>query len=120
MRVYNVCLKATMLHKALPTAFLTETDENGYYSLDSVPDGTYALEAFHEKSGKRLLVQGVKVTEDDSLAVSDTLRAPGVVKIEGLDSFEEGATGVATVLGTTIHRTVKVSHSVIVVDSLWS
>ncbi len=104
--------------KALPTAFVTETDENGYYSLDSVPDGTYALEAFHEKSGKRLLVQGVKVTEDDSLAVSDTLRAPGVVKIKGPGSLEEGATGVATVLGTTIHRTVKVSHSVIVVDSL--
>ncbi len=104
--------------KALPTAFITETDENGYYSLDSVPDGTYALEAFHEKSGKRLLVQGIKVTEDDSVAVSDTLRTPGVVKIEGSDIFEEGATGVATVFGTTIHRMVKVSHSMIVVDSL--
>ena len=104
--------------KALPPAFVTETDENGYYSLDSVPDGTYALEAFHEKSGKRLLVQRIKVTEDDSVAVSDTLRAPGVLKIEGSDNFEEGATGVATVFGTTIRRAVKISHSVMVVDSL--
>ena len=78
-----------MTDAELPAAYSTETDKNGHYRLDSVPDGTYALEAFHAQSGQRLLVRGVKVAEDDSVAVSDTLRAPGVVKLELVDSYNE-------------------------------
>jgi hypothetical protein len=70
-----------MTDSVLPATYSTETDKDGRYRLDSVPDGTYALEAYHAQSGKRLLVRGVKVAEDDSVAVSDTLRAPGVVKL---------------------------------------
>ena len=102
----------------LPTAFTTETNADGAYSLNSIPAGTYAIEAYHEESGKRLLVQNVKVTEDDLLAVNDTLREPGIVKFEGVYDLEDGETGVATVLGTTIRRNIVVHGWTFVIDSL--
>ena len=92
-----------MAGDALPSAFVTETDANGHYRLDSVPDGTYALEAYHPESGERLLVQGINVVEDDLVTVDDTLRAPGVLKFELEDSYNEHKV-VATVKGTTIRR----------------
>lgn len=107
-----------MTGAVLPAAYSTETDNNGRYRLDSVPEGSFALEAFHEESGKRLLVQGVKVAEGDSVAVSDTLREPGNVKFEGVKEVLEGETGVAIVLGTTIRRDFVVHEQILVIDSL--
>ena len=102
----------------LPAAYSTETDKDGHYRLDSVPDGTYALEAYHVQSGKRLLVRGVKVSEDDSVAVNDTLRAPGVVKFELEDSYNEHKV-VVVVPGTTIRRETSIRNfHELVVDSL--
>ncbi len=107
-----------MTDAELTAAYSTETDDKGHYRLDSVPDGTYALEAFHAQSGKRLLVRGVKVAEDDSVAVSDTLRAPGVVKLELVDSYNEHKV-VVVVPGTTIRRETSIrDFHELVVDSL--
>lgn len=103
---------------ALPAAYSTETDKDGYYRLDSVPNGTYAIEAYHEKSGRRLLVQGVKVTEDDSVAVNDTLRAPGSAVLYVGDSIADGTSAVVTVLGTTILREATVREHKVFTDSL--
>ena len=107
-----------MAGDVLPTAFTTEANADGAYRLDSIPAGTYAIEAYHEESGKRLLVQNVKVAEDELLAVNDTLREPGIVKFEGVYDLEVGANGVATVLGTTIRRNVVVHEQTLVIDSL--
>lgn len=107
-----------MNDEALPAAYLTETDGKGYYRLDSVPDGTYAIEAYHEESGKRLLVQGVKVTEDDSIAVNDTLRSPGSAVLYVGDSIADGTSAVLTVLGTTILREAAVREHKVFTDSL--
>ena len=103
---------------ALPLSYSTETDSLGYYRLDSLPEGTYSVEAFHEKSGKRLLVQGVKVTEDDSVAVNDTLRVPGMAELYVNDSVKDGALVAVTVLGTTILRETTVQDKWVLVDSL--
>ena len=102
----------------LPAAYSTETDSTGYYSLDSIPAGTYAVEAFHEESGKRFLVQNVNVTEDDSIAVSDTLRAPGSVEIAFNSLIEDGTSAVVTIPGTTILRKVIVHGQKAIIDSL--
>jgi hypothetical protein len=102
----------------LPAAYSTETDSKGYYSLDSIPAGTYAVEAFHEESGKRLLVQNLSITEDDSVSVNDTLRDPGIIKFKGIGNLSDGATGIATVLGTTIHRNIIVHEHTLLIDSL--
>ncbi len=104
--------------ETLPSAFTTHADAAGAYSLDSIPDGIYAIEAYHEESGKRLLVQNIRITEDDSVAVGDTLRDPGIVKFEGVEDVSDGATGVAIVLGTTIRRDVVVHERTLVIDSL--
>ena len=102
----------------LPAAYTTETDSTGYYSLDSIPAGTYAVETFHEQSGKRFLVQNVSVTEDDSIAVSDTLRAPGSVEIAFNSLIEDGTSAVVTIPGTTILRKVIVHGQKAIIDSL--
>ena len=102
----------------LPAAYTTETDSTGYYSLDSIPAGTYAVETFHEESGKRFLVQNVSVTEDDSIAVSDTLRAPGSVEIAFNSLIEDGTSAVVTIPGTTILRKVTVFGQKAIIDSL--
>ena len=102
----------------LPAAYSTETDDDGYYRLDSVPNGTYAIEAYHEESGMRLLVQGVKVTEDDSVVVNDTLRAPGSAVVYVGDSIADGTSAVVTVLGTTILRESIVRGHNVFMDSL--
>lgn len=102
----------------LPAAYTTETDSTGYYSLDSIPAGTYAVETFHEESGKRFLVQNVSVTEDDSITVSDTLRAPGSVEIAFNSLIEDGTSAVVTIPGTTILRKVTVLGQKAIIDSL--
>ena len=102
----------------LPAAYTTETDDAGYYSLDSIPAGTYAVETFHEESGKRFLVQNVSITEDDSIAVSDTLRAPGSVEIAFNSLIEDGTSAVVTIPGTTILRKVTVLGQKAIIDSL--
>ncbi len=102
----------------LPAAYTTETDSTGYYSLDSIPAGTYAVETFHEESGKRFLVQNVSITEDDSIAVSDTLRAPGSVEIAFNSLIEDGTSAVVTIPGTTILRKVTVLGQKAIIDSL--
>jgi len=102
----------------LPRAFVTDADSNGNYALDSIPPGEYSLEAEHAHSGKVLLVQGLTVEEDGELALNDTLRETGEVKLLVPGVFDEGSTGVATVIGTTILRQVTVVDGKIVVDSL--
>ena len=102
----------------LPAAYTTETDSTGYYSLDSIPAGTYAVETFHEESGKRFLVQNVSITEDDSIAVSDTLRAPGSVEIAFNSLIEDGTSAMVTIPGTTILRKVIVHGQKAIIDSL--
>ena len=106
--------------ETLPSKYITEADSKGYFRLDSIPSGTYSLEAYHGESGKRLLVQGVAVSEDDSVAVNDTLRAPGVVKFEGdgASAFYEDEAFIVTVLGTTILRKIVAQQNVLVIDSL--
>ena len=102
----------------LTAEYMTEADSMGHFRLDSVPSGTYSLEAYHEESGERLLVQNIKVTEDDSVEVNDTLAVPGAIQFWLYDSLKEGSVGVATVLGTTILREVVVLDGKVLVDSL--
>lgn len=118
-KVQCVPQKFDATSETLPSKYMTEADSKGYFRLDSVPDGSYSLEAYHEKSGKRLLIQGVTVTENDSVAVNDTLYAPGAISFYlGKNSIEDGSVGVATVLGTTILREVVAHDGKVFVDSL--
>lgn len=101
----------------LPSTFKTETDINGAYRLDSIPAGFYALEAYHEESGKRLLVRNIEV-DSSSVDVSDTLFAPGAIDIALSGSVAEGTNAVVVVHGSTILRNVVVQNGKIFVDSL--
>ncbi|WP_298772581.1 LamG-like jellyroll fold domain-containing protein [uncultured Fibrobacter sp.] len=114
---YNI-LAASNAEQTLPSAFETETDENGNYEFDTIPSGSFSLEAFHQESGQMLLLQNLNAEEDEPLAVNDTLRNSGTVKLLVSGAFRENQSGEAIVIGTTIRRSVSVQNGKIVVDSL--
>ncbi|WP_163436594.1 LamG-like jellyroll fold domain-containing protein [Fibrobacter succinogenes] len=114
---YNI-VAASEADQVLPSAFETETDENGNYEFDTIPSGSFSLEAFHQESGQMLLVQDLSAEEDEPLAVNDTLRNSGTVKLLVSGAFRENQGGEAIVIGTTIRRRVSVQNGKIVVDSL--
>lgn len=114
---YNI-LAASNAEQTLPSAFETETDENGNYEFDTIPSGSFSLEAFHQESGQMLLLQNLNAEEDEPLAVNDTLRNSGMVKLLVSGAFRENQSGEAIVIGTTIRRSVSVQNGKIVVDSL--
>lgn len=114
---YNI-IAASEAEQVLPSAFETETDENGNYEFDSIPAGSFSLEAFHQESGQMLLVQNLSAEQDDPLTVNDTLQGPGTVKLLVSGAFRENQGGEAIVIGTTIRRRVSVQNGKIVVDSL--
>ncbi|OWV12186.1 LamG-like jellyroll fold domain-containing protein [Fibrobacter sp. UWB5] len=114
---YNI-VAASEADQVLPSAFETETDENGNYEFDTIPSGSFSLEAFHQESGQMLLVQDLSAEEDEPLAVNDTLRNSGTVKFLVSGAFRENQGGEAIVIGTTIRRRVSVQNGKIVVDSL--
>ncbi|WP_407450592.1 LamG-like jellyroll fold domain-containing protein [Fibrobacter sp.] len=114
---YNI-LAASNAEQTLPSAFETETDENGNYEFDTIPSGSFSLEAFHQESGQMLLLQNLNAEEDEPLAVNDTLRNSGTVKLLVSGAFRENQSGEAIVIGTTIRRSVSVQSGKIVVDSL--
>ena len=114
---YNI-IAASEAEQVLPSAFETETDENGNYEFDSIPSGSFTLEAFHQESGQMLLVQNLSAEQDGPLTVNDTLQGPGTVKLLVSGAFRENQGGEAIVIGTTIRRRVSVQNGKIVVDSL--
>ena len=114
---YNI-IAASEAEQVLPSAFETETDENGNYEFDSIPSGSFTLEAFHQESGQMLLVQNLSAEQDEPLTVNDTLQGPGTVKLLVSGEFRENQSGEAIVIGTTIRRSVSVQNGKIVVDSL--
>ena len=114
---YNI-IAASEVEQVLPSAFETETDENGNYEFDSIPSGSFTLEAFHQESGQMLLVQNLNAEQDEPLTVNDTLQGPGTVKLLVSGEFRENQSGEAIVIGTTIRRKVSVQSGKIVVDSL--
>ena len=114
---YNI-IAASEAEQVLPSAFETETDENGNYEFDSIPSGSFTLEAFHQESGQMLLVQNLSAEQDEPLTVNDTLQGPGTVKLLVSGEFRENQSGEAIVIGTTIRRGVSVQNGKIVVDSL--
>ena len=114
---YNI-VAASEAEQVLPSAFETETDENGNYEFDTIPSGSFSLEAFHQESGQMLLLQNLNAEEDEPLAVNDTLRNSGTVKLLVPGAFRENQSGEAIVIGTTIRRRVSVQNGKIVVDSL--
>jgi len=95
----------------------TIADTTGRYSFDSLPAGTYALEAFHEGSGTRLLVQHIAIENHGADTINRALQIPGTVRV-GMPNAHDGDSGWAVVPGTSIRRPVVVKFGAIFVDSL--
>lgn len=99
---------------SLPEAFQTVTDSAGNFAFDSVPSGTFALEAAHDSSATLLLELGL--SSSDSAYEGELLEA-GAVRL-GASKYADGDTLHIAVLGTTIARLVVVEFGEIYLDSL--
>lgn len=108
------------LYQTLPLEYTAVADSVGAYSFDQLPDGSYALEAFHEESGQRLLVRGLQTADDKNVAggVADTLQNPGFAHIDVERMVSDGTVGKVIVYGSTMLREVVVENGGIWVDSL--
>lgn len=108
------------LYQTLPLEYTAVADSVGAYSFDKLPDGAYALEAFHEESGQRLLVRGLQTADDKNVAggVADTLQNPGFAHIDVERMVSDGTVGKVIVYGSTMLREVVVENGGIWVDSL--
>lgn len=117
-RVQCVPSHFDVFHDTLPGPFQTIANDSGAYLLESVPTGSYSLEAFDVKTGQKLLVQHIDVPDSGRVEVSDTLKAAGFVLLNMDFQTMDGAKGFAVVQGTTFLRPVIVDGNLIQVDSL--
>jgi hypothetical protein len=90
---------------------------NGSYSFGRVPKGHYSVEAINPASGKRSLITGITVTNEDYQVPTDTLRNSGTVKIF-LPGTVNPATGYFFVPGTTIYALINGATSLITITSV--
>lgn len=123
-RVRVVCSHFDFYHgDNLRDVIEVTADSNGAYKVDSltgINTRSFTLEAFHEESGKRLLLQNLAL-EDDSLVINDSLLNPGTAILNVQNVYEDdmdGLTGEATIVGTTFLQRVEVKGSVVTIDSL--
>jgi plastocyanin len=58
----------------MPNSFFAVTKEDGKFSIDNLPAGTYEIEAWHEKLGKKSAT--VKVGDSDTATADFTFAAP--------------------------------------------
>lgn len=103
---------------SLPETFKTVADQNGYFQFKTVPVGVYALEAFHEESGKRLLKRNINIANGKMVQVKDSLLEPGFANLTMPMPVENGAPAIATVFGTTIIRMANVHENKLLVSDL--
>jgi len=95
----------------------TVSDSTGSYSFDSLPAGSYSLEAYHQASGLRTLVRNVTIVEDSRATIDRSLQNPGTLRL-GASGLSDGDSVWVYVAGTSILRHVVVKFGSIFVDSL--
>jgi len=106
-----------LAHDSLSPNRKTISDSLGAFRFDSLPSGVCALEAFHEASGMRLLVQNLHIQDGKTLSLQNDLQPTGTVRV-GITGYADGATGTVVVPGTSIARPVVVKFGSVFVDSL--
>lgn len=99
----------------LPLNFKTTTDSLGYFHFDSLPEGKFSLEAYHEKSGQRLLITDFEIKKDSS--INKNLMPTGVLRM-GVKSLKENDSGFVYLPGTSILRPVVMKYGSLFIDSL--
>jgi hypothetical protein len=97
--------------------FTAATATDGSYSFSRVPKGNYSVQAVHPTSGKRSLISGIVVADQDVPVPTDTLRDPGIMKIF-IPGTANTATGYFFVPGTTVYGAISGASEFILVKSV--
>ena len=101
----------------LSSSFTIATDVKGEYQFADLDTGTYNIEAVGAVTRERALIYSVHLAADSVTALTDTLRAPGAIKIMlsgGMDSLN----GYFYVPGTGIAASLRTGIGFITLDSV--
>lgn len=93
----------------------TTTDSLGYFQIDSLPEGDFSLEVYHEASGQRLLLSDLNIQIDTT--INESLSPTGVLRI-GVDRLAENDSGYVYIPGTTFLQLVEIKYGTLFIDSL--
>jgi hypothetical protein len=102
---------------SLPGSLTDTTDSLGRYDFRNVDTGIYSIQAAGLAEGTRALMSRVHVAGDTVIVPTDTLQAPGSVKVMLPDSANT-TTGYLYVPGTTIFIFLRNSNGSVVLDSV--
>ncbi len=87
-----------------PDSMIDTTDEKGYYSFTlSETSGVYNIEGVHLSQRTKVLVAGIHVSEDTTVAQNGVLKVPGTIKLFLPDTIDT-ARGYLYLEGTTIYN----------------
>ncbi len=97
-------------------SMIDTSDDSGRYTFNSVPPGTYNVQAVQLKQRTRMLVTGIEVSGDTTIVPVGSLSEPGLVKfvLSGNDTDR----GFITIPGTDITKKVDGLSNEIVLDSV--
>jgi hypothetical protein len=65
-------------------------DNQGVFIFDSVPAGSYRLEAFHSGAKTRFLSTEINLLQDDSIQIEQTLHTPSRIEVEANEATAIG------------------------------
>jgi hypothetical protein len=99
------------------SALTATTNDEGNYIFEHASEGEYSIQAEDAENGKRSLITGVTVSGEDLDIPVDTLRNPGVMRIE-LPETAGSATGYVYVPGTTIYASFTDASEFVVVNNV--
>lgn len=104
------------LTDTLAKSHTTVTDSLGHFHFDSLPVGTYTLEANHF-SGLKLLMTAVSVSKRGNIIATGVLSEPATLRISA-SSVPDGTLGHVVIKGTSIARKTVAKFGSFFVDSL--
>jgi hypothetical protein len=93
------------------------TATDGSYSFGRVLKGNYSVEAVNPACGKRSLISGITVANENLQLPTDTLKIPGSMKLF-LPAAADPATGYVYVPGTSIYASLAGTNGFVVASSL--
>jgi Concanavalin A-like lectin/glucanases superfamily/Domain of unknown function (DUF2341) len=108
---YNPIIKENTENLRVDTS-----DATGHYSFKNVTHGVYNIQAIQLTERTRMLIPGIEIGEENTVVPTDSLHAPGTLKL--LLPYSTNRQGYAAIPGTDITTTIAIGSEDITLDSL--
>ena len=111
-----------VIDQPVPDSLIDTTDSSGFYSFTFTDTGTYNIQAVHLSQGTKVLITGVVVHGDTTVAPYGILKETGTIKTFLPDTIDT-VNGYLYIEGTTLSKSLSVAVAdsegvYVVVDSV--